>query len=169
MFGMGFAEIVIIAIVAVIFLGPDKLPETMVNIAKFFRSLKTTVADAKDSLEQELHVSELKAEALSYKEELMSAGDELSRVTSMANLDDGDFDFIHDTDSKETIKTSKKDATAEAVTFEKKKKSVDKDNLSGEAEKKKKKKKKKKSEDAGTEDRPSDADHIVKEKKEENN
>ena len=169
MFGMGFAEIIIIAIVAVIFLGPDKLPETMVNIAKFFRSLKTTVADAKDSLEQELHVSELKAEALSYKEELMSAGDELSRVTSMANLDDGDFDFIHDTDSKETIKSSKKDETAEAVTFEKKPKIVAKDNLSGEAEKKKKKKKKKKTEDIPTEETPSNSEPIVKEKKEEDN
>jgi len=152
MFGMGFAEIIIIAIVAVIFLGPDKLPETMVNIAKFFRSLKTTVADAKDSLEQELHVSELKAEALSYKEELMSAGDELNRVTSMANLDDGDFDFIHDTDSKETISPSKKDETAEAVTFEKKKK-----------------KKKKKTEDTSSKETANDSEPVVKEKKEEDN
>ncbi|MBE0499007.1 MAG: Sec-independent protein translocase subunit TatB [Campylobacterales bacterium] len=86
MFGMGFAEIIIIAIIAVIFLGPDKLPETMVNIAKFFKSLKSTVASAKDSLEQELNISELKKEALSYKEDLMSASNELERVTSGGSL-----------------------------------------------------------------------------------
>lgn len=93
MFGMGFAEIVIIAIIAVIFLGPDKLPETMVNIAKFFRSLKSTVASAKDSLEQELNISELKKEALSYKENLMSASSELERVTRMDDLTEA-FDEI---------------------------------------------------------------------------
>ncbi len=129
MFGMGFAEILIIAVIAVIFLGPDKLPETMVNIAKFFRSLKTTVANAKDSLEQELHVSELKKEALSYKEELMSASNELNKVTSMASLDE-DYDYVHDTVTKTTTQpnTEKNDAKTtasdrpEAVTFEKKKK-----------------------------------------------
>ncbi len=130
MFGMGFMEIIIIAIVAVIFLGPDKLPETMVNIAKFFRSMKSTVANAKESLEQEMNISELKREALSYKEDLLSAGDELSRVTSMANLDE-DYDLIHDTKPKEKnaqadegvakAVASKTDA-AETVTFEKKKK-----------------------------------------------
>jgi sec-independent protein translocase protein TatB len=93
MFGMGFAEIIIIAIIAVIFLGPDKLPETMVNIAKFFKSLKSTVASAKDSLEQELNISELKKEALSYKEDLMSASNELERVTSGGSLSE-EFDQI---------------------------------------------------------------------------
>lgn len=90
---MGFAEIIIIAIIAVIFLGPDKLPETMVNIAKFFKSLKSTVASAKDSLEQELNISELKKEALSYKEDLMSASNELERVTSGSGLSE-EFDQI---------------------------------------------------------------------------
>jgi len=127
MFGMGFAEIMIIAVVAVIFLGPDKLPETMINIAKFFRSMKTTVANAKDSLEQELHVSELKQEALSYKEELMSASSELDRVTSMASLDE-EFDYVHDSVTKTTTKPEDEKskpavaAESETVTFEKKKK-----------------------------------------------
>lgn len=130
MFGMGFAEIMIIAVVAVIFLGPDKLPETMINIAKFFRSMKTTVANAKDSLEQELHVSELKQEALSYKEELMSASNELNKVTSMASLDE-EFDYVHDTVTNSTKKVDLSDNAVaakpaetepEKVTFEKKKK-----------------------------------------------
>ena len=125
MFGMGFMEIMIIAVIAVIFLGPDKLPETMINIAKFFRSMKTTVASAKDSLEQEMNISELKKEALSYKDELMSASNELKNVTSMANLDD-DFDFVHDTNPKKTPQEeSEKSVTdtsspAESITFEKK-------------------------------------------------
>lgn len=129
MFGMGFMEIMIIAVIAVIFLGPDKLPETMVNIAKFFRSTKATLSSAKESLQQEMNISELKKEALSYKDELTSAGNELKSVTSMANLDD-DFDYVHDTASANAPKvspspeaSSKTDASqAETVTFEKKKK-----------------------------------------------
>ncbi len=129
MFGMGFMEIMIIAVIAVIFLGPDKLPETMVNIAKFFRSTKASLSSAKESLEQEMNISELKKEALSYKDELMSAGNELNRVTSMANLDD-DFDYVHDTASANTPKVSPSPETStktdtsqvETVTFEKKKK-----------------------------------------------
>ena len=52
MFGMGFTEIIIIAVIAILFLGPDKLPETMVQIAKFFKSVKKTVGTAKESIEQ---------------------------------------------------------------------------------------------------------------------
>ena len=119
MFGMGFMEIMIIAVIAVIFLGPDKLPETMVNIAKFFRSMKSTVADAKHSLEQEMNISELKQEALSYKEELMSASHELDRVTSMANLDDA-FDDVKETiasiDEKPAVKSKTPSMYAEADT-----------------------------------------------------
>jgi len=150
MFGMGFMEIMIIAIIAVIFLGPDKLPETMINIAKFFRSMKSTVADAKNTLEQEMSISDLKQEALSYKEELMSASHELDRVTSLANLDDT-FDDVKDTiasiDEKAPAKKSAPSLYAEAdhstqqapvipeqpeseektITFEKKKKEDDKE------------------------------------------
>ena len=72
MFGMGFTEILFIAVIAIIFLGPDKLPEAMVQIAKFFNSFKKTVSEAKSSFEQEIHINELKEEALSYKRTLDS-------------------------------------------------------------------------------------------------
>ena len=37
---MGFTEILLIAIVAILFLGPDKLPGAMVEIAKFIKGAK---------------------------------------------------------------------------------------------------------------------------------
>ena len=43
MFGMGFTEILIILIIAILFLGPDKLPGTLVDIAKFFRNVKSRI------------------------------------------------------------------------------------------------------------------------------
>ena len=73
MFGMSFGEILIIAVIAILFIGPDKLPEAMVQIAKFFKSFKNTVNETKETIEQELHLAELKEEALNYKETLNSA------------------------------------------------------------------------------------------------
>jgi sec-independent protein translocase protein TatB len=67
MFGMGFTEILFIAVIAILFLGPDKLPEAMVQIAKFFNSFKKTVSEAKSTFENEIHINELREEALSYK------------------------------------------------------------------------------------------------------
>lgn len=72
MFGMGFTEILFVAIIAIIFLGPDKLPEAMVQIAKFFNSFKKTVSEAKSTFEQEIHINDLKQEALSYKRQIDS-------------------------------------------------------------------------------------------------
>ncbi len=98
MFGIGFTEILLISIIAILFLGPDKLPETMVQIAKFIKSVKKTVGDAKDSLEEEMKIADLKDEALNYKKQLDSATSELK---SFKNID---FDDImneeHEGDKK---------------------------------------------------------------------
>lgn len=70
MFGMGLLEITVIAIVAIIALGPEKLPGAMVDIAKFFKKLKGGIEDAKSTLDNELKISELKAEAQKYKSQV---------------------------------------------------------------------------------------------------
>lgn len=86
MFGMGLSEIFLIAIVAVLFLGPDKLPETMVQIAKLFKSVKGTVNSAKATLEEEMKFSELKESALNYKKELTEASAELERMSNVTEI-----------------------------------------------------------------------------------
>jgi len=88
MFGIGFTEILLISIIAILFLGPDKLPETMVQIAKFIKSVKKTVGDAKSSLEEEMKIADLKDEALNYKKQLDSATSELR---SFKNIDIDDI------------------------------------------------------------------------------
>lgn len=87
MFGMGFAEIILVAVVAIIFLGPDKLPQAMVDIAKFFRAFKKTIAEAKDSLDREISISEIKQEALSYKKSLEEGAQKLSKEIKLDDLE----------------------------------------------------------------------------------
>lgn len=126
MFGMGFTEIVIILVIAILFLGPDKLPSAMVDIAKFFRQMKKTVGTMKDTLEEEMNVSEIKQEALAYKKQLLDAQDEIEKVTQIpdigAKLTDLNDDIIGDIEAPEPVKE-------EEVTFKKKKKKKDEDNI----------------------------------------
>lgn len=86
MFGMGIGEIFLIIIIAILFLGPDKLPTTMVEIAKFFRQVKGTVSSAKATLEEEMKFSEMKESALNYKKELTDASAELERMTNVTEI-----------------------------------------------------------------------------------
>ena len=67
MLDFSFGEILVIAVIAVIFLGPDKLPQTFVKIAKFLRAVKKKITDAKDTLDREIHITEMKQDALEYK------------------------------------------------------------------------------------------------------
>ena len=135
MFGMGFVEILIIAVIAILFLGPDKLPSAMVDIAKFFRQMKKTVGSVKDSLEEEMNVSEIKQEALAYKKELLDAKSGLEKVTNMADLNNvSDLadnligDTLDDEPEKEPVKETPKAAPKqETVTFKKKTKKKEED------------------------------------------
>jgi len=123
MFGMGFAEILIVGVIAILFLGPDKLPTAMIEIAKFFRSTKRMIASAKESIDEELHVSDIKEEALSYKKQLLDSKEELTRITSMNDLT-SEINKIKD-DVKVDFGEELKDETPEApsepeeVTFKK--------------------------------------------------
>ncbi len=67
MFGMGFMEIFLVLIVAVIALGPEKLPTAAVDIAKFFKKIKGGIDEAKSTIDSELHISELKEETTKIK------------------------------------------------------------------------------------------------------
>ncbi len=86
MFGMGIGEILIIIIIAILFLGPDKLPSAMVDIAKFFRQVKGSVTTAKATLEEEMKFADMKQEALNYKKELTDASAELERMTNVTEI-----------------------------------------------------------------------------------
>lgn len=136
MFGMGFTEILFIAVIAILFMGPDKLPGAMVEIAKFFRTVKKTVGDVKDSLEQEMNVSEIKQEALAYKKELLDAGESLNKVTDIkgtiaSGLSDLNDDILDDDDMED--EAPKAASKPEKVTFEKKPKKEKKEKVNDKA------------------------------------
>lgn len=57
-FGLSFSEIVIIAILALVLLGPDRLPEAARTIGKTLKDFKKTTDGLKDQLETEIYQAE---------------------------------------------------------------------------------------------------------------
>ncbi len=93
MFGLGFMEIFVILVVAVIALGPEKLPSVAVDVAKFLKKLKTGIDDAKSTLDSELNLSQMKEEANNFKSHV--------NLDRLANLD---LDEPKKTETKPEIK-----------------------------------------------------------------
>jgi len=60
MFDIGISEIMVIAVVALIVLGPEKLPKTARTLGHLFGRLQRYVADVKSDINRELQLDELK-------------------------------------------------------------------------------------------------------------
>lgn len=86
MFGIGFFEILIILVVSVIFLGPDKLPQAIVDFVKFFRALKRSINEAKDTLDKELEISKLASEVEGIKSQFETNMDSITKDIDLGNL-----------------------------------------------------------------------------------
>ncbi|WP_300706180.1 MULTISPECIES: Sec-independent protein translocase protein TatB [Helicobacter] len=117
MFGMGFFEILMIAVVAIIFLGPEKLPKALVDMAKFLRAVKKTMDDAKENLEREVNLNKIKEEALAYKNSITQEVQTLSKDLKLKDLN---LDLEPNSSPSQTTKenpqtnqTTTKDSTLE--------------------------------------------------------
>lgn len=119
MFGMGMTEILLIAIVAVIALGPEKLPDAMVKIAKMFNSVKRSLNDAKSTLDTELNISELKNEANKFKAQIEETK---ASLTSSTKIDLGLDDILND-----DLESSKKEEMVEIKDLKKEPKEIKKE------------------------------------------
>ena len=60
MFGLSFGEIVIIAVLALLLLGPDRLPDAMKTLGKGMRDLRKATDDLKDQVEREIYADDAK-------------------------------------------------------------------------------------------------------------
>ena len=119
MFGMGIMEIFLIAIVAIIALGPEKLPTTMVQIAKFLNKLKAGISDAKTTLDNELNISEMKEEANKCKAQIEETKTSLSMDSK---IDLGLSDIMKDNlsvDSSVETKKIQEEPKQEKISFKK--------------------------------------------------
>ncbi|MFA0441064.1 twin arginine-targeting protein translocase TatB [Vibrio sp. 10N.286.49.C2] len=88
MFDIGFWELVLISVVGLVVLGPERLPTAIRSVSRFISSAKSMANNVKDELSHELKVQELqdnlrKAEKMGMEDlspELKSSVEELKRA-----------------------------------------------------------------------------------------
>lgn len=58
MFGIGWAELLLILLIALIFIKPDQLPQTAKNLGRAYRQFREVISESSQILEKE--VSDIK-------------------------------------------------------------------------------------------------------------
>ena len=88
MFGIGLPEMIIIAIVALIFIGPDKLPGVLRSIGKGIVELKRATSDVRSTvqeemqkIEDEIEIKEVRESAQDFKNELGGVANKIDPLT----------------------------------------------------------------------------------------
>ncbi|BCN22893.1 Sec-independent protein translocase protein TatB [Vibrio alfacsensis] len=93
MFDIGFWELVLISVVGLVVLGPERLPHAIRSVSRFVGAAKSMANSVKDELSHELKVQELqenlrKAEQMGMEDlspELKSSVDELKKAAQSVN------------------------------------------------------------------------------------
>ena len=88
MFGIGLPEMIIIAVVALIFIGPDKLPGVLRSIGKGLVELKRATSDVRSTvqeemqkIEDEIELKEVRESAQDFKNELGGVANKIAPLT----------------------------------------------------------------------------------------
>ena len=104
MFGIGLPEMIIIAVVALIFIGPDKLPGVLRSIGKGLVELKRATSDVRSTVQEEMQKIE---EEIDLKEVRESAQDFKNELGGVANkVDPLTLSKFNSEDRKEVISDS---------------------------------------------------------------
>ena len=82
MFGIGLPEMIIIAAVALIFIGPDKLPGVLRSIGKGLVELKRSTSDVRSTVQDEMNKIEEEIELKDVRESAQDFSNELSGVAN---------------------------------------------------------------------------------------
>jgi sec-independent protein translocase protein TatB len=83
MFDIGFSEIVVIAVVALIVLGPERLPKAARTLGHLFGRLQRYVNEVKSDISREMELEELRK----VQQEVTSAARDLEQSVSNAARD----------------------------------------------------------------------------------
>ena len=104
MFGIGLPEMIIIAVVALIFIGPEKLPGVLRSIGKGLVELKRATSDVRSTVQEEMQKIE---EEIELKEVRESAQDFKNELGGVANkVDPLTLSKFNTADQKEEISDS---------------------------------------------------------------
>jgi len=88
MFDVGFAEILLLSLVGLLVLGPERLPRVARTLGGLARKARSSWLNLKRSIEAEMRAEELKEPLKHFEKEIKSTVDEVkSGVDSIRNFD----------------------------------------------------------------------------------
>lgn len=106
MFDIGFTELLLIGVVALVVVGPERLPALIRTTLRYVRQFKSGFAHIRDEVEREIHLDDLKKDWDDSKEkvtkavgydELHESLDELKKESeSLRNIADDGYEYTDD-------------------------------------------------------------------------
>ena len=112
MLDIGFQEIIIISVVAILALGPEKLPGFVMDMTKMFKAVKKTLTNARDTIESEINVEEMKKNMQTYQDSLEYTKQEIIKNSGIdeAKEEMQKIDAMMNNNTEATPSTSSKEA-----------------------------------------------------------
>jgi sec-independent protein translocase protein TatB len=80
MFDMGFTEVVLIGVVALVVIGPERLPGVAITVGKYVGRLKRFMTNVRTDVESEFKTDEIRKLLAAQQEELSSLKDVVSEA-----------------------------------------------------------------------------------------
>jgi sec-independent protein translocase protein TatB len=87
MFDLGFAEMVVIAIVALVVIGPERLPAVARKAGMYFARMRRFITNVKADVEREFRTDELQRMLQQQQDELQSLKEIVNDTRNDADLD----------------------------------------------------------------------------------
>ena len=99
MFGLGFIELLVIAVVGLVFIGPQRLPEVAKQFGKFFVKFRSVTQEARDAMDDVVRQAEREVaveEAVKVREAISAPKEKLDEIRkkSLEQLDDFHKDLV---------------------------------------------------------------------------
>lgn len=87
MFDVGFAELVLLAVVGLVVLGPERLPRVARTLGGLTRKARSSWLNLKRSIEAEMRAEELKKPLKKFQDDIKSAVDEVNSSVDAVKRD----------------------------------------------------------------------------------
>lgn len=107
MFDIGFFELLIVAIVGLLVIGPERLPETVRTIALWFGRLKQSISDTRTELEKQIGADEIRRQLHNERimKQLRDVRDDVSRTVNDGMIKSESENSDHNTYAKTNADT----------------------------------------------------------------